>query len=622
MRYYDANIRFETMHSEWIRLSREDDCPAKIFLKLYRDVSTNAHCYLKEGLKNPNLNKETLDELAHCGIDEIVDLVAINPNVSKDTLEYLYDLKYIKIRSIIAKNKNIHHKLLKKLLNDENRDVFFNALLNRNTTFQDIESLINSKKHKETMCKYLKYVNNKNILEQVYKIDKLDKQYLKALVLNENISESIIDDILSKYDILKDKKSDKNDEENPATDLIKKNLTFMYLDNTLKQDDMDILKNIISNKNVKEKNIIMILKKYPIFEDYISSRITSMYLSNNFINELIEISQGSILYTISTFCNLSEENIKKLYYRIRYIKDEDVKKKIIDNLIRNNTTPTNILDEIYRESVNIDLNFDNIVIILCNHNCPTDLFHYYYNDNEEYNKVIAKNPKTPIYILEEIYKNMGFRRKKYLTSDYFGENLNRLKQHLLDKQHNKFKSIANSYIEEEPLNEKINNAISKEKNITSKKAEIIKEIFTLIESLKSTIDKLEQNNLSDDITIKSLLHSIVVPRDILLVKVDDHYEINSEFIGALKFINFKLISTENLKVSGMDFRDTNIEINPQLVYKKDLSNSLFDDENIFGSFDGVNLCGADISKETFLIDMDKAIKDDKTKLPKKIAKER
>ena len=55
---------------------------------------------------------------------------------------------------------------------------------------------------------------------------------------------------------------------------------------------------------------------------------------------------------------------------------------------------------------------------------------------------------------------------------------------------------------------------------------------------------------------------------------------------------------------------------------KDLSNSLFDDENIFGSFDGVNLCGADISKETFLIDIDKAIIDENTKLPKKIVKER
>ncbi len=577
---YNLNQRFEAMHSSWIRQSREDDCPAEIFLELYKDPSSNAHSYLEKGLKNPNLCKETLDELAHSGNMEIIKYVAVHPNTSRNTLKYLYDLNNTLIRIFLANNNKIYHKLLNRLLHDKNSNVVLHAISNKNTTFEDIESLINSKKHEESICKYLEYAS-KNMLEQIYNIKKLDKKYIEIIALNIRTSEYILDDIISKY------------------------------------DDIDLLKNVLSNKNVKEKHIISILKKDPTFEYYVSNRIKSLYLSDDFINELINLSKGSLLYTISTFSSLSAESIEVLYNKVQTIDDKVIQKKIFYNLLVDSNTPTKILRELSK-----DIGFNQIIKVLDNPNCPRELFEKYYNQNEEFNRVIAKNPKAPIYIIEEIYNNFGFRRKRYLTTDYFGKNLDRLKQHLLDKQHNKFKSIAYSYIEEESLNDKINNVVSKENNISKTKAENIKEVFTIIESLKSTLAKLEQNNLLNDAAIKALLHSIQIPKDILLVEVNDHYEINSEFIGVLKYINFKFISTENLKVSNIDFRDTNIEINPQLVYMKDLSNSLFDDENIFGSFDGVNLCGADISKETFLIDIDKAIIDENTKLPKKIVKER
>ena len=64
--------------------------------------------------------------------------------------------------------------------------------------------------------------------------------------------------------------------------------------------------------------------------------------------------------------------------------------------------------------------------------------------------------------------------------------------------------------------------------------------------------------------------------------------------SVLKYLNLENINCRNLKVSNMDFRETNIRINPQMVYMKDLSNTLYDEENIIGDLtdcitDGSNM---------------------------------
>ena len=78
------------------------------------------------------------------------------------------------------------------------------------------------------------------------------------------------------------------------------------------------------------------------------------------------------------------------------------------------------------------------------------------------------------------------------------------------------------------------------------------------------------------------------------------------------------IKSDRLKVSGIDFSNTNINIDPQLVYNRDLSNSIFDDNNFtFKSFKGCNLSGTDISKERDSVDYEEAIINDETMLPVK-----
>lgn len=70
---------------------------------------------------------------------------------------------------------------------------------------------------------------------------------------------------------------------------------------------------------------------------------------------------------------------------------------------------------------------------------------------------------------------------------------------------------------------------------------------------------------------------VIVPEELLLISVDDHLEINPIFLanGIIKFVDLSYISFSNVKVSGIDLSYTNAHINPQEVYKKDMSNGKY-----------------------------------------------
>ena len=113
---------------------------------------------------------------------------------------------------------------------------------------------------------------------------------------------------------------------------------------------------------------------------------------------------------------------------------------------------------------------------------------------------------------------------------------------------------------------------------------------------------------------------IHIDENVFLENVGDHYEFKPKYIPFLKYIDLSgLLIIDNIKVSGIDFRETNISINPQRVYKKDLSFSKFNDSNIvFKSLAGVNLTGTDISDDKNCYGFETAIVDSETVLPKRV----
>ena len=89
-----------------------------------------------------------------------------------------------------------------------------------------------------------------------------------------------------------------------------------------------------------------------------------------------------------------------------------------------------------------------------------------------------------------------------------------------------------------------------------------------------------------------LYGTIPIEQELFLVQIDDHYEINRDIIDTslLRFLNLSLIDFTNVKVSGIDFRYSKANIDPQKVWNKDISYSTFDNSNIspFDNFNGVN----------------------------------
>ncbi len=107
--------------------------------------------------------------------------------------------------------------------------------------------------------------------------------------------------------------------------------------------------------------------------------------------------------------------------------------------------------------------------------------------------------------------------------------------------------------------------------------------------------------------------------DIFFIDVGDHKEINPMFINYLSIIDMRGFSFKNVKVSGLNFSNSNALIDPQEVYQKDMSNSLFRgmDFNI-ADFAGVNIKNSDFTDCIMdFAKLDNAIMDENTVLPKK-----
>ena len=155
-----------------------------------------------------------------------------------------------------------------------------------------------------------------------------------------------------------------------------------------------------------------------------------------------------------------------------------------------------------------------------------------------------------------------------------------------------------------------------EKRINSEREELINSILTSINSLNESVQRLEKLNNPNNNIMKDIYHSIKVDENLLFENVNGHFEVRSEFIPVLKFIDLSLTSPSNLKLSGIDWSETNLaSYNPQLAYNKDLSFAKFNDSNLFGDFTNCDLRGTYLKDEKWLIGIEDAITDENTILP-------
>ena len=127
------------------------------------------------------------------------------------------------------------------------------------------------------------------------------------------------------------------------------------------------------------------------------------------------------------------------------------------------------------------------------------------------------------------------------------------------------------------------------------KEKVQKEKIEALKQIQASLEKLKQLKIKEMPTIREKIENIFIING-------DHKEIDSDYIGILMLIDLMLVNFTNVKVAGIDFRGTNIEIggynlDPQKVYNKDLSNCNFEGIFIkpFADFRGVDIRGSRFS---------------------------
>lgn len=162
-----------------------------------------------------------------------------------------------------------------------------------------------------------------------------------------------------------------------------------------------------------------------------------------------------------------------------------------------------------------------------------------------------------------------------------------LRKNLLKLYHDLNTDEEKEEKEQEPQELVLDNLLTEKEKIEQLDSEItnlLSSAFTLMEQRKNFVSES--------------YHKVEINEDMFFIKVENHKEINPIFIPYLAFINLMYYDFTNVKVDGIDFSNSNVVFNPQLVYQKNMSNCVYPENNfLFADFRGVNL-----KNTTFIVD--------------------
>lgn len=205
-------------------------------------------------------------------------------------------------------------------------------------------------------------------------------------------------------------------------------------------------------------------------------------------------------------------------------------------------------------------------------------------DNIEFDDYIIHNLKdNKKYLLysKNIFDITDYYDKKLANSKYSIEKEVRI----LTKE--EFANNKDSILNENHLTKLKNTEDKRKEDLSKSQKEEKQKVYDSLSKLE-LLDN-ERNTIS-----RIYLGDIFYP-------VEDHKEIQDIFLkdGFLKHIDMSTLNFRNVKVNGLDFSDCNINLKPQEVYNKDLSQCKF--ERVFWSpftdFTGVDIRGAKFSDD-------------------------
>jgi len=253
------------------------------------------------------------------------------------------------------------------------------------------------------------------------------------------------------------------------------------------------------------------------------------------------------------------------------------------------------------------------------------------NDIEFDNNFIKDNVNYKVYLM---YENQMINITNYFVTNISGNedkiSINSGIGNILSK--GEFALLNSSEIEQIMQEEKEKNQIIKEQQEIKKQRERLEKqnierqenvqkreetSKEALEKIKDALKTLKENDMNISITREKVEN--------IFVDIGGHKEISDKYSSILPVIDLKFVFFDNVKVNGIDFKETNISFgnffDPQKVYNKDLSGCDFTGIYIepMTNFSGVDIRGAKFSvddkEETydmFNVTFKNAVYDDKT----------
>ena len=578
------------------RLSKINDANIKLA------VASNTACpdYLLEELSNinnytikcavaSNLNAtEPILEKLSDGENYVKCSVAMNPNCPKHILEKLSCDKSYTVRGSVAKNINCPVSILRKLS-------------------WDIEHYVRSAVASNPNCplyivwyhaKYESFADVKSRINEVINSDNCPRGFITliaelgeiALTLNKQTISKIKEHVKTSdatrasdikeflYDVF-------GPEEYPSNsldiDFLSNNIDYVITDNH--EDQTDYAKEL-NNRGAK-------ITYSCIYPNYVEEKLDSFGSD--------EVAYGEFFKTKIKYADA--QALKELY---------DLK------LLRRTGKEYRILGNFGKTKYYKEYEFNKSKFVKSNNDWYyVEPIYWVYDRNSK--KFICKND---LFSVGPILENKKKMLDKYFRQDIKSDYVKTNKEELIEANAREVK------LENEQKNQdtfkKIKEIDKKEQEKKKQRQEIMKQLndeeYQLLVRFAEIQESKKHIYAEDETTYETGKMSYNLKK--VVTKVEDHFEFGEEYIKYLKYIDLSPIhELANLKVSGIDFRGTNIKINPQTVYKKDLSYAAFDDENIsFKSFEGCILDGTDLSDDMNSFGFDKAASTNSdTKLPER-----
>jgi len=543
----------------------------------------NEHYYVYMAFYNPKYSKYLIEEVRNMDGLMIEDKLAIanNKYSTPEVLEAISDTDNLELIVAIISNPKCPAEVLEKFIDVKNPQILGKILSHPNCSIYVFDYII------EKGIRYNKdliYILNSKILD-----DKCPKKYIQYVSLNGELKKFLNDDALKK--VLMVSNDDKNDSIFFGSYFEQIDYPNNNIDLNFLSKGISFVKEDISNSKTDFSKSV---------SNSISARITIKCDNENYINEK-QKEFGSNRFAYGEYPQRKTSTVEcwilNRLYNSKLLKRTGKQYRIINSLG----------------------------------------FVSYYKEYEINGCKYVKNG-SEWYRVEPIYWEYDSKEKMFICEkDLFG-----LDSVLMDKTKMLYKFFANDIIvaetmfskevrqklirsrkeqliNESPDEEDIERKLKKFKvhalSIEEEKENLELEVIILLEKLSKTIEKLNALNQKSKIG----LPKINLDEKVFLEEINGHYEFKPRFIPYLKFIDLSgLLAVPNIKLSGIDFSETNLSYNPQLAYNKDLSYSKFSDINVaFKSLDGVNLIGTDMSRDKSCYDYDKAITNDETVLPGK-----